>query len=110
MRSEDIIISKLLSLRFYQFSDTDRRGLANNITGSGIRSGVSEAARIYLHTALERGLNEAGHLAGIAEWLEGYGTAVDRDVIDEYRETLREMTLDAVFPRRNEVAQPHIGL
>ena len=73
MQSEDIIISKLLSLRFYEFSDADKRGLTGNITGNGIRSGVSEAARIYLHTALERDMAEAGHLAGIAEWLEDCG-------------------------------------
>ena len=105
MQSEDIIISKLLSLRFYQFSDADRRGLTSNITGNGIRSGVSDAARIYLHTALERGMVELGHLAGIADWLDGCGAAVDRDVLEEYRETVREMTLNAIFPRRNE-AEP----
>ncbi len=109
MQSEDIIISKLLSLRFYQFSDADRRGLTSNIIGrNGIRSGVSDAARIYLHTALERGWAEPGHLSGIADWLEGCGAAVDREVVEEYRATVREMTLNAIFPRRNEAGQPHM--
>lgn len=99
MQSEDIIVSKLLSLRFYQFSDADKRGLTSNIRGNGIRSGVSEAARIYLHTAIERGMAEPGHLAGIADWLEGLGHAVERDVVEEYRQTLREMTLSALFSR-----------
>ncbi|MDW9481902.1 hypothetical protein GOB57_24955 [Sinorhizobium meliloti] len=102
MQSEDIIISKLLSLRFYEFSEGDKGGLTSNIRANGIKSGVSEAARVYLRTALERGMAEAGHLACIAEWLDDCGNDVDRGVVDEYRETVREMTLNAIFPRRSE--------
>jgi hypothetical protein len=108
METEDTIVSKLLSLRFYQFSDADKRGLTGNIRGNGISSGVSEAARIYLHTAIERGVVEVGHLAGIADWLDGFGTTVDREVVDEYRQTVREMTLNAVFSR-NEASPPALG-
>ena len=109
MQSEDTIVSKLLSLRFYEFSDADKRGLASNIRGNGIRSGVSAAARIYLRTAIERGMAEAGHLAGIADWLDGFGHTVDREVVDEYRQTVREITLNALFSR-NSVSASNPGL
>ncbi|MCS4088706.1 hypothetical protein [Rhizobium sp. BK176] len=103
---QDLMVSKLLSLRFYDFNDGDRRGLAGNIRNNGIQSTVSEAARIYLQTALERDMAEPGHLSNIADWLEGFGGTVDRSVVAEYREVIRELTLNAIFPRDIRYAAP----
>ncbi|MBY3432650.1 hypothetical protein HFN89_00485 [Rhizobium laguerreae] len=102
----DTIVSKLLSLRFYDFNDGDKRGLKGNIRSNGIRSTVSEAARIYLQTAIDRDIAEPGHLSNIADWLEGCGRGVDRAVVTEYREIVRELTLNAVFQRDGRPAGP----
>jgi hypothetical protein len=103
---QDVIVSKLLSLRFYDFNDGDRRGLTGNIRNNGIQSTVSEAARIYLNTAIERDMAEPGHLSNIADWLESFGGSVDRRVVDEYREVIRELTLNAIFPHDSRAAEP----
>jgi isocitrate dehydrogenase kinase/phosphatase len=100
------MVSKLLSLRFYDFNDGDRRGLTGNIRNNGIQSTVSEAARIYLHTAIERDMAEPGHLANIADWLESFGGEVDRKVVAEYREVIRELTINAIFPCDSRYATP----
>jgi hypothetical protein len=101
-----MMVSKLLSLRFYDFNDGDRRGLTGNIRNNGIQSTVSEAARIYLHTAIERDMAEPGHLSSIADWLESFRGSVDRAVVAEYREVIRELTLNAIFQRDSRSVEP----
>lgn len=105
MQTEDTIVSKLLSLRFHQFSEADRQGLSGNVKGNGVRSCVSEAARIYLDTAVARGMAEAGHLASIADWLSSFGPAMDQDIVRDYRAVVRELTLHAAFPRAGDAGR-----
>lgn len=96
MYAEDAIVSKLLSLRFYEFSDGDRHGLDKNISNNVVRSVVSEAARQYLHTVLERGEADPDHLENIIEWLVAKGRAISADVMEEYTsavEGLRDGTV-----------------
>jgi hypothetical protein len=99
MQADDMMISKLLSLRFYDFTEGDRRGLTGNIRGNTVRSTVSEAARIYLKTAVDRNIAEPGHLSGIADWLESWGNALDRTIVSEYRAAVSELTLNTFFQR-----------
>lgn len=91
MYAEDAIVSKLLSLRFYDFTDGDRLGLEKNLAAYRMNSMVSEAARLYLRNTVERGQADVDHLEYIGEWLASRGNHIASDVTAEYSSVVCQM-------------------
>ncbi len=104
MQTHDVIVPRLLSLKFHGFTDLDRRSLEKNIRGRDAAAMVSDAARCYLKFGLDHGTVDAGHLDNIAEWLAAHDIGTDvltefYDAIDRLREFSAPVERDIRQPR-----------